>query len=476
MSTRKNTQKAKPSLESAFLGPTIRYDEEPIAALATCQGRSAIAVIRLSGNGTWSLLKAAITRLDALSPRTTTVRRFRDPSNNEVIDELLMVLFTASASFSGQESAELYCHGGPFIVQKLLLTLHKMGFRAADPGEFTRRAYLNGRIDLTAAEGIRELVNAESEQQWKAAKFLADGRLHKKSESLRLLLVEAMAYLEACIDFPDEGETANLSIRKDVVSRVDRVREALEKMLATYQDGRIAAQGLLVSLIGEPNAGKSTLLNTLLGQARAIVTATPGTTRDFIEEKTLIKGRLIRLVDTAGIRESPDEVERIGIGHAKKFILSSDIILLLIPKCATPVQIAEAKSWVLDIPSEKVVLVETKSDLSHEMSSTSRADLSISCLTGAGLETLLQTLVARVDQSTQTIENEVFVTTARHQAALEAALLGIGKFGEEVARGNYEECLAFELQLAAKALRSLVGEIGSDDLLDKVFADFCIGK
>lgn len=457
------------------MGHIVRYDQEPIAALATSQGRSAIAIIRLSGDGTWQLLAKSIKGCLSIKPRMSTLRKFRDPDSGVIIDELLLVLFEAKSSFSGQESAELYCHGGPFIVQRLLETLYRSGFRAADPGEFTRRAYLNGRIDLTTAEGIKELVNADSEHQWKAAKTLAEGHLHRRVEELRRLLVEAMAYLEACIDFPDEGETANLSIRKDVVARVERARAAIEKLSASYTDGKIASEGLLVALIGEPNSGKSTLLNTVLGRARAIVTDIPGTTRDFIEEKVLIKGRLIRLVDTAGIRESHDQVEKLGIKSSREFIEQADLVLLLVPADAGPRQKAEAFSWIAGVGSEKVLTVRTKSDLAKSVSISPSEHL-ISCHTGQGIDALTEALTARVDRSAATIEADVFVTTARHKFALDQALGALRKFDEELQRGNFEECLAFELQQGAKSLRSLVGEIGSEDLLDKIFSDFCIGK
>lgn len=452
---------------------TLQYDQEPIAALATSQGRSAIAVIRISGLGAVGLLSPCVANLTATEPRRTHLRLFKDPANGEVIDEIVFIRFAAGHSYTGQESVELHCHGGPYIQQRLLKTLFSIGFRAAEPGEFTRRAYLGGRLDLTKAEGIRELANAASHQQWVAARFLSGGGLSSLTESLRSKVVEAMAYLEARIDFPDEGETADIRI-EEVSSRVAVVRLAIEQLLATYSDGNIAANGLAVAIIGAPNAGKSTLMNFLLRKERALVSTIPGTTRDYIEEPCLLQGRLIRLLDTAGIRDSIDPIEVAGVAISKDMLHQADIVMLLVSSEATSEEIEVASDWVKEIEAERVIKVRSKIDLNPELPHDKW--LAISTATGLGTETLIQTLISRVDRSVTRIESEPFVTTARHRHALEAALMGIQAFERELANRAFDECLAFELQQTAKSLRTLVGDIGSEDLLDKVFADFCIGK
>ena len=452
---------------------TLQYDQEPIAALATSQGRSAIAVIRISGSGVVSLLSPCMTGLGETQSRRTHLRLFKDPANGEVIDEIVFIRFDSGHSYTGQESAELHCHGGPYIQQRLLKTLYSIGFRAAEPGEFTRRAYLGGRLDLTKAEGIRELANAASHQQWVAARFLSGGGLSSLTESLRNKVVEAMAYLEARIDFPDEGETADIHI-EEVASRVLVVRSSIEQLLATYSDGNIAANGLAVAIIGAPNAGKSTLMNFLLRKERALVSSTPGTTRDYLEEPCMLQGRLIRLLDTAGIRDSIDPVEAAGVAISKDMLRQADIVMLLVSTDATPTERNSALEWIEGIEIERVIKVRSKVDLNPELPDENW--LAISTASGFGTEELIKALISRVDQSVARIESEPFVTTARHRHALESALMGIQAFQRELANRAFDECLAFELQQTAKSLRSLVGDIGSEDLLDKVFADFCIGK
>lgn len=285
-------------------------DKFPIAALASAAGSAALAVLRLSGAATHRLLEPMLARpIDSYSFRQLHLCKLRDPKSKVILDEIMLVLFPAKRSFTGEESAEIICHGGPYVVQKILATLYESGFNPAEPGQFTQRAFLNGRLDLAKAEGIRELTQAQTEHQWLAANQLFGGKLSAKIVELRQALISAMALLEAKIDFPEEEDSAHIS-QNEIVKTVNSVEDQISQLLASYENGKIAASGLRVALLGPPNAGKSTLLNKLLGHERAIVSEEAGTTRDFIEDTIVLNGSLIKLIDTAGIRKTDAAIEK----------------------------------------------------------------------------------------------------------------------------------------------------------------------
>jgi tRNA modification GTPase len=326
---------------------------------------------------------------------------------------------------------------------------------------------LNGKMDLTEAEGVRALVEAESEHQWKAARQLATGRLKVAIERLRRELVESMAYLEAQIDFPDEGDTAHLHLDA-VTQRVTAVRATVIRLIASYEDGRVASRGLMVALLGEPNAGKSTLMNELLGRERAIVSDIAGTTRDYLEEPCLIEGRRIRLVDMAGVRHgASDPIERIGVETAQRLAGEADLVLLLAPadRGAAP-----------ELPAlPNLLKIVTKVDLKRPAWADA-SWLSLSCRTGAGLPALRTALVRRVDEHVSGLREDTFITTTRHVQALEDAKTALDAYFAASKAGAYEELLAFELQQAARALEQIIGRVDHEDVLDVVFSAFCIGK
>lgn len=448
-------------------------DSDSIAALASGPGPAAVSIIRVSGRGLSESLSTIVKlkKPGAMTARHAHLCHIVDPATGENLDESLVLFFNAPASFTGEDVVEIHCHGGPYIITRILSTLFRNGVRQAEPGEFTRRAFLNGKMDLTAVEGIRDLVNAQSHQQWLAARHLATGRLKDQIDMLRRLLIEGMAYLEAQIDFPDEGDTAHLHI-EHVTRRTDQVRSVLEQLLSSYQSGHVAARGLSVALYGEPNAGKSTLMNFLLGKERAIVTEIAGTTRDYIEESCLVNGRLIRLIDMAGIRESSDRVESIGIEHAKKLAREADVVLVLNPCDAANDQIL---SQLGEIANREHILIATKSDKGAPGWVDDKW-LKISCASGLNTNTLLQKLAEKVDRHVSALPEAGFITTERHRLSVEAALARIERFYQSLREGAHEEMLAFELLDASRHLKDIVGEISGEDILDKIFSEFCLGK
>lgn len=450
-------------------------DQQPVAAVSGSGG--ALAVIRMSGRNCLELLRP-LTGFSSMNPaeaRRLLLTDIRDPKNQEVIDRAMVVWFNGPASFTGEDSAEIHCHGGDWIVRRILEILLDAGFHPAGPGEFTKRAFLNGKMDLTQAEGVNALVTAASQQQWLAARHLATGRLSERIQNLRDQLVGAMALLEAGIDFPDEGDTAGVD-RRQVMERVAVVEQTVRELAATWEDGQVAARGLQVSLLGEPNAGKSTLLNTLLDRDRAIVTPEAGTTRDYIEESCLIDGRLIRLVDTAGVRRTQNRVEEAGVGHALRLAEEADLVLVLLPVHSDPQAARQAAAWLREFGG-KARLVGTKADLPGEAGTGQPVpEVRLSCRTGAGLRALKELLRDEVDRHVRAISDQPFVTSPRHRAALQNCLACLARFTEAARADAYEEMLAFELQGAARALASVIGAVHNEDLLDRIFAEFCIGK
>ncbi len=445
----------------------------PIAALSTAPGAAAIAIIRVSGKGCLPFLEACLLRRSPCVARRMQLATFHPPGSGEIIDEIMVCVFPAPGSFTGEDTAELFCHGGPYIVQRLLQTLWSSGFRPAEPGEFTRRAFLNGKMDLSIAEGIKELVEASTHQQWLAARHLATGRFAEAIDSLRAALIEALAYLAARIDFPDEGDVQDVDLGL-VRAKVDAVLQKILRLERSYTSGRVAAQGLMVTIVGQPNMGKSTLLNALLGHERAIVTEQAGTTRDYLEEPCRIKGRLIRLIDTAGVRETTDMIEQRGIAQTRRLGQEADLVLLLIASDATARDRAAASVLMQELGANKCLQLLTKAD--QGIPEWAQDFLPISCHAEQGLERLEEEIVRRVDGYVGQLNEEPFVSSARHLHALQSARRDLEAFFEGHAQGQYDELLAFELQNAARALSGILGAVDVEDVLDKIFRDFCVGK
>jgi len=449
------------------------YDDHPIAALASGSGPGAVGVIRVSGVGAFELVTGcASVSMAEIKPRYARLANILDPSSKEVIDEVLLMLFRGPRSFTGQDTVEIYCHGGPYIIQRILSTIYSLGARPAQPGEFTKRALLNGKLDMTAAEGLRDLIESQSRQQWLAGRQLYQGKLKTQVESLRTEVVGGMALLEAMIDFPDEGDTQSVRL-SHVKDKVTNVATMIDRLLSTFTSGKVASRGLMVALVGAPNAGKSTLLNSLLGRSRAIVSEQAGTTRDYIEESCLLDGRLIRLIDTAGLRDTDDHIERQGISLSKQMMAEADLVLCLITSDSSEKDRDEILRQISALGKPSIITV-TKSDISKPRWSD---DLTtISCRTGEGLAELKQKLINMVDQATGSIEEQPFITSARQAAALQRAQESLKRFSDALDSRAGHEMLAFELQEATRALASVVGDISSEDVLDKIFSEFCIGK
>jgi tRNA modification GTPase len=432
---------------------------DTIFAPATAPGRAAVAVVRLSGPQAGDALRRLSGRLPA--PRRASVRRLRD-ADGALLDEALVLWLPGPASYTGEDSVELHLHGGPAVVAGVLAALSGLGLRLAEPGEFTRRAFENGRLDLAQAEGVADLIEAETDAQRRQALDQVGGRLSGAQARWREALIEALAVFEAAVDFPDE------EIPADVARRAAPVLEALLGELRAAADeterGERVRSGYRIALMGAPNAGKSTLLNALARRDAAIVTATAGTTRDIIEVPLVLAGYKVILADTAGLRDTVDEIEAEGVRRAQAWGAEADLRIWLRDGAAGADEAAPGR------PGANDVVLITKRDLAEPAGSAEGRPFSARL--SEDLAWLEATLADRVSAALGGAEPPA-ATRLRHRDLLAEAVLRL----ERAAGGDIAPELAAEdVRLAARALDRITGRIGSEDVLDRVFASFCIGK
>lgn len=449
------------------------FINESIAAIATAPGEAAIAMIRISGHDVLQIADAIFRgkeKPSQMKPRYVSFGKIvRD---EKIIDDVLLTVFKAPASYTGEDVVEICGHGGPLVVRAVLETVLAAGARAARPGEFTQRAYLNGKMDLTQAEAIMDLISAQTSRAQRSASEQLAGRLGEAMKSLRSELLQSVAHLEAFLDFPEEdispehGETLRL--------RVEKNRNQLLQMLSTADEGRLLRNGFRLALCGAPNAGKSSLLNRLLGIERAIVSNIPGTTRDSIEESASLGGFPFRLVDTAGLRVTEDPIEKEGVSRAQKLAEEADLCLHL-------VDISSSQESIPSI-TEHELLVLNKIDLLEDRALLEKkfpAAVAISCITGEGMEQLTSAIIERVtNRKSRLSENNtssVFIN-ARHAACLNRALQSLDQGLALLNAEQPPELLAVELHGALDAIGEVTGEANTEEILGEIFGQFCIGK
>jgi len=441
---------------------------DPIVALATPPGRSAVALLRLSGRGVFAIAQRALFPWRPDPPRTVFRARLSAPGGAP-IDDVLAVAFPGPHSYTGEDVVEISTHGGLLTPAEALAALTAAGARPAEAGEFTRRAVLNGKMDLLQAEATADLIDAGAPAQRRRALSQLDQGLSRRLESLRGQILELEGLTAYEIDFPEEDDGPVAPER--VVTAWTGVRERVAELLGTAGEGERLREGALLVIAGPPNAGKSTLFNALLGSERAIVTEVPGTTRDAIEAPAVIAGFPFRLVDTAGLRDTEDRIEKLGIEVSRKYLGAADLVLY----CEEGAGSREPSQSLQDLCAAPVVLVHTKSDLARGASPTSR--LAVSAVTGAGLADLKAEL-ARVAFGKLIALGDVepVVTRARHRQALETALRELDLFKEARDGGVEAVAAATHLRAATLALDALIGAVTPDDVLDRVFSSFCVGK
>ena len=444
---------------------------ETIAAIATPPGEGALAVIRISGAKALSVADAVFRATkppSEIEERRVVFGKIAD-SKGEVLDEVLLTVFRNPRSYTGEDLVEISGHGGPIVASRVLASVLAAGARMARPGEFTERAFHNGKLDLTQAEAVMDLIHAQTDRSAKAAAGQLEGRLGSEINSLRAELLETVAHLEAFIDFPEEGidpESGEV-LRK----RMESVRSHLDRLLATANEGRLLREGIALALCGAPNAGKSSLLNRLLGMDRAIVSEIAGTTRDTIEERASLGGYPFRVIDTAGLRETEDPVEREGVERARRAAEAADLRIHL-------VDAAERNDLPAPLFADEL-LVFNKIDLVGDRSAFSQG-IPLSCRTGEGIEELVAAILAKVTGRSPSALGEaapdVTAINTRHCDCLRKARGHLGAAIALLESGEPPELVAVELRTALGDVGEIVGEAGTEEILGKIFSSFCIGK
>ena len=455
---------------------------DTIAAVSTAPGPGAVALVRMSGPESGLILRLLAPGLAALpESRRVTLVDLRDPEDGELLDRALATFYAGPASYTGEDVVEISCHGGVLVPELILETCVRAGARRADPGEFTRRAYLRGKVDLPQAEAVADLVQARSRALHRAALGQLEHGLSARVAALREALVHIEALLVHHIDFPEEDEPP-VPIER-IVKEAEAVLREIDVLLATAPEGELLREGALAVLAGRPNAGKSSLYNALLGEERAIVTEEPGTTRDALVASVELGGFPFRLVDTAGLREAGERVERIGIEVTRRYLERADVVLLCCP-CDAKVS-EEERAFVREAAGVPIVWVRTKADLVPAAGGEAVADdlagvastLRVSVETGEGLDGIRRVLPGLVYAGVVTASPDAPVLTrSRHRRGLEVARAEIDAFRVALEDGLPAEVAASHLRPAESALEEVLGTISTEAVLDAVFAEFCVGK
>ena len=444
---------------------------DTIAAISTAVGEAAVSVIRISGPGALKVADSITAgKASGLQPRRTRVLTLREP-DGAAVDHALALYFRGPASYTGDDVVEFHCHGGVLLTQKVLSLALGAGARAAEAGEFTQRAFLNGKLDLSQAEAVMDLIQAQSSLALRAANEQLEGAIGKEASAMREELVEVLAHVEAYIDFPEEDIAPEVGAA--LLRRLDALLMRCNRMLATSEHGRILRQGARTVICGQPNVGKSSLLNLLLGFDRAIVSQTAGTTRDTIEEIIQVHGVPLRLVDTAGLRMSEDEVEQVGIQRSEKEISRADLILEVVDGSRP-----ENEAQRVELPVEQVkrrLLIMNKADICIHPSWADQG-IALSCKDGQGVENLRQQIRHLILQDGAISAEHPVAINARHKACFERVQSGLQAARQALLSQTEPEFLALELRETAEALGEVTGRVDIEDILDVVFSRFCIGK
>jgi tRNA modification GTPase len=441
---------------------------DPIAALATPWGESALAVIRTSGPGSLGRLAPSFRGRASLQDAASH-RLYHGVfcAGDEPIDEVVVGVFRAPHSYTGEESVEIYCHGGPAVVRRLLAALRTAGFRDAEPGEFTQRAFLNGRMDLTRAEAVNEIIRARTDRARALALARLSGGIESRVDGAKDRLVDAKAAIEMRLDYPEEASDDPGLVGEGV----DDAEAVLRDLLAGYAAGRLFQDGVVVAISGNPNAGKSTLFNGLLREDRAIVSETPGTTRDYIEGTLDIAGVPVRLVDTAGIRDPRDDIEAEGIRRSEQVIASAAFVLHVVDAFAG---LTDADARRIATLGDRAVAVWNKVDLSSTPPPPGFHP--VSARTGDGLESLRRALADCVLGEGASPAAEALIDSDRQQGHLREAIQAIERYRQAVRQGAPDDMVAFEIDEALRALGEITGESTPEDVLHRLFSRFCVGK
>ena len=454
--------------------------EDTITAIATPLGEGGIAIIRISGENAVTIGDSIFqsrsgSKNHLANAKSHTIHYGYIHLNKKRLDEVMVSVMRAPATFTREDIIEINCHGGIQATKSVLDAALKSGARLAVPGEFTKRAFLHGRIDLTQAEAVSDLINARTSMALSAANEQLEGKLSQRINQLRDDTMHVLAHVEAHIDFPDED------IKPDtmdgLIQRLEKAKSLIEKLMATANDGQLIRRGIRVAIIGKPNAGKSSLLNQLLGHDRAIVSNVAGTTRDTISEEAQIRGILVVFIDTAGLQETDDQVEQEGVKRSLDSLKQADLILYVLDS-SEPLT-ADSKSSLADLSDRKHIVVLNKSDLPAVLDPKKIQDseiVSVSSINGEGIESLKDAIQKSVWDGEITSEMLEVMVNSRHQDALDRAKTSLEASIYQLQSGTELDLVSVDLRISTNAIGEIVGKTTTENLLDSIFSTFCIGK
>ena len=448
-------------------------NESTIAAIATPPGMGAVGLIRLSGPEAFSLASRCISSKCSVAQfpeRKAVLTKICEP-NGEIIDEVLLTSFHGPRSYTGEDTVEIASHGGVLVVRRVLKRLLDEGAAPAAAGEFSQRAFLNGKMDLTQAEAVMDLISAQTDLAMRAAHEQLQGVLGEHSELIREQILSIAAHVEAYIDFPEEDIDTDTGA--DLVRKLESTISAIQKLLQTAEQGRILREGVRTVIFGAPNAGKSSLLNKLLGYERAIVSDIEGTTRDTVEEVINLQGIPVRLIDTAGMRDSEDAIEQKGVARTRSQLETADLILEVVDRTQPqPASLLKKEN----IAGRHHILVINKSDQAQHPDWNEVKGVSISCTTGDGLESLTDAITHELSITAGAWGGHAIAINARHQSCLTRAQKALQASVDTLTRGDGAEFISVELRDAMEAIGEIAGRIDTEELLGEIFSSFCIGK
>ena len=466
------------------------FQTDTIAAIATAMTPSGIGIIRISGDEAVSITDrifeaAGKKKLKDLPSHTIHYGHIKD--GEDVIDEVMILLMRAPKSYTREDTVEIDCHGGVYVMKRILETVIKYGARPAEPGEFTKRAFLNGRIDLSQAESVIDVIHAKNEFALKSSMNQLSGALSDEVKELRGQVLHEIAFIESALDDPEHISLEGYP--QELEQKVTSIHSRIETLLKNSENGRILKEGISTVIVGKPNAGKSSLLNTLVGEERAIVTDIAGTTRDVLEEQMNLNGIILNIIDTAGIRSTDDVVEKIGVDKARKYLKDADLVIYVVDT-STPLD--ENDFEIIEmLKDRKAIILLNKSDLSPLITKTEMKEavekqngkseepirmISISAKEQTGIDELQQAVQEMFFSGEVTFNDQVMITNIRQKASLQEALSGLELVLQSIRDGMPEDFYSIDLMNTYEALGSIIGEAVEDDLVNEIFSKFCMGK
>ena len=456
--------------------------ETTIAAISTAMSASGIGIIRISGENAMDVIsriyrsKGGKKKIKEVPTHTIHYGYIYD--GEELIDEVLVMIMHAPRTFTGEDTVEIDCHGGVYAMQRVLDTVLKNGAEIAEPGEFTKRAFLNGRMDLSQAEAVMDVIQAKNEYALRSSMDQLRGSVQKAIRDIREKLIYHIAYIESALDDPEHISLDGYP--QELLEVVDNEQKEVKRLLKTSSDGKMIQEGIQTVILGKPNAGKSSLMNVLVGEERAIVTDIAGTTRDILEETIVLHGISLRMIDTAGIRDTEDKVEQIGVGRAKEYAKDADLILYVVDSSRPLDENDEEIMEILE--DKKAIVLLNKTDLEQKVTEEmlkeklSHPVVSISAKEEQGIDVLEQEIKNMFFEGELSFNDEVYITNMRHKTALEEALDSLKMVENSIEMQMPEDFFSIDLMNAYESLGSIIGEAVGEDLVNEIFSKFCTGK